>query len=368
MGDLFESFLRVAMLVLIVGPLTAWIARRAARECKEATDSLEHFTVRMPAAPRVVLAACAVLFELIMLAVYVWQGLSLGIWDHALVWFGHAMALAGMGIWALVSLPRLDVDGEHIVIRTALGRRKRAMFSQITRATLHTQMMSVVLYAGDCGGERKLATVNLEGTCATNLLARLAQEGIEVADAVQAPMTKARLCWAAIKPLTLVFVGMAVVFSLVIAFMALFTDEGAGLLVIIPFLFILIGGVLPLIMLSMPIRGAYEITLQERELGFSFAQEMAARGATGTEFEDDDWFVSISNARIVAFRRDYIKRLSAVEGTESGDRCVVTAKNGKKHKVYAAGSTLEDLRTWYRRGPRQRSMADRAADALETLV
>ena len=161
---------------------------------------------------------------------------------------------------------------------------------------------------------------------------------------------------------------MAVVFSLVIAFMALFTDEGAGLLVIIPFLFIFIGGVLPLIMLSMPIRGAHEITLQERELGFSFAQEMAARGATGTEFEDDDWFVSISNARIVAFRRDYIKRLSAVEGTESGDRCVVTAKNGKKHKVYAAGSTLEDLRTWYRRGPRQRSMADRAADALETLV
>ncbi len=66
MGDLFESFLRVAMLVLIVGPLTAWIARRAARERKEATDSLEHFTVRMPAAPRVILAACAVLFELIM--------------------------------------------------------------------------------------------------------------------------------------------------------------------------------------------------------------------------------------------------------------------------------------------------------------
>lgn len=364
MNDLFESFLRVAMLVLIVGPLTAWIARRGARERKEATDSLEHFTVRMPAAPRVILAGCAILFELVMLAVYVWQGLSLGVWDHALVWFGHAMALAGMGIWVLVSLPRVDVDGERIAVRTALGRRKQATFSQITHATLHTQMMSIVLYEG----ERKFATVNLEGVCSTNLLARLAHEDIEVSDAVQTPMTKAGLCWAAIKPLTLVFIGMAMVFSLVIAFMALFTDEGAELLVIIPFLFIFIGGVLPLIMLSMPIRGAYEISLQERELGFSFAQEMAERGATGTEFEDDEWFVSISNARIVAFKRDYIKKLSAVEGTDSGDRCVVTAKNGKKHKVYAAASTLEDLRTWYKHGARKKSMTDRAEDALEAIV
>lgn len=34
-----------------------------------------------------------------MLGVYVWQGVSLGEWDHELVWFGHAMALAGMAIW-----------------------------------------------------------------------------------------------------------------------------------------------------------------------------------------------------------------------------------------------------------------------------
>ena len=272
MGDLFESFLRVAMLVLIVGPLTAWIARRAARERKEATDSLEHFTVRMPAAPRVILAACAVLFELIMLAAYVWQGLSLGIWDHArVVRPCHGARRHGYMGPGEPALAWTSMASTSSFARLSVGASAQC-FPQITRATLHTQMMSVVLYAGDCGGERKLATVNLEGTCATNLLARLAQEGIEVADAVQAPMTKARLCWAAIKPLTLVFVGMAMVFSLVIAFMALFTDEGAGLLVIIPFLFILIGGVLPLIMLSMPIRGAHEITLQERELGFSFAQ------------------------------------------------------------------------------------------------
>ena len=95
-------------------------------------------------------------------------------------------------------------------------------------------------------------------------------------------MTKAGLCWAAIKPLTIVFNGMALVFSLVIVFMALFTEDGARLLLLVPFLFLFIGVLLPLLMLSMPLRGIdRQIGRQERELGFSFAEEMAARGANG---------------------------------------------------------------------------------------
>lgn len=176
--------------------------------------------------------------------------------------------------------------------------------------------------------------------CSLNLLARLEKEGIEVSDAIKGPMTKAGLCWAAIKPLAIVFNGMALVFSLVIAFMAVFTENGARLLLLVPFLFLFIGVLLPLLMLSMPLRGIYEIYRQERELGFSFADEMAARGATGTELEDDDWFVSISNARIVAFRRDYLKKVSEPEGSESGDRCIVTTKDGRKIKVYAAPARL----------------------------
>lgn len=363
MGDLFESFLRVAMTVFIVGPLITWVARRGAREHREATESLDRFTVRMPAAIRVILACCAVAFELLMLAVYLWQGVSLGEWDHELVWFGHAMGLAGLAIWALLSVPRLDVDGESISVRTALGGRKVTTFSKITRATLHTQMMRIDLYEG----ERKFCSVSLEGVCSINLLARLEEEGIEVVDAVEAPMTKARLCWAAVKPLTIVFNGMALVFSLVIAFMAVFTEEGMRLLVLVPFLFLFVGVLLPLLMLSMPARGIHEIGRQERELGFTFANEMAVRGATGTEFEDGDWFVSISNARVVAFRRDYLKKVSAVEGSESGDRCTVTTVDGRKLRVYAASSTLDDLRTWFKSGARSKTSTDRAVDVLETL-
>lgn len=144
-------------------------------------------------------------------------------------------------------------------------------------------------------------------------------------------MTKAGLCWSAIKPLTIVFNGMALVF------MAVFTDEGARLLVLIPFLFLFIGGFLPLLMLGMPARGILEIGRQERALGFSFSEEMASRGATGTSLVDDDWFIEISNARVVAFRRDYLKKITAHENSESGDRCTVTTRGGRKIKVYASG-------------------------------
>jgi hypothetical protein len=363
MSNLLESILRVGMTVFIVGPLTAWVARRGARERSEATDSLDRFTVRMPAAIRTIIACCAVAFELLMLGVYVWQGVSLGEWDHELVWFGHAMALAGMAIWALLSIPRIDVDGERILSRNAFGVRRESTFGNITRATLHTQMMRIDLFEGD----RKLCSISLEGVCSLNLLARLEEEGIEISDAIKGPMTKAGLCWAAIKPLAIVFNGMALVFSLVIAFMAVFTEGGARLLLLVPFLFLFIGVLLPLLMLSMPARGILEIGRQERELGFSFSDEMAARGATGTELEDDDWFVSISNARIVAFRRDYLKKVSAPEGSESGDRCIVTTKDGRKIKVYAAASTLEGLRDWFRSRPREKNMMQRGEDVLEAI-
>ena len=324
MSNLLESILRVGMTVFIVGPLTAWVARRGARERSEATDSLDCFTVRMPAAIRTIIACCAVAFELLMLGVYVWQGVSLGEWDHELVWFGHAMALAGMAIWALLSIPRIDVDGGRILSRNAFGIRKETTFGNITRATLHAQMMRIDLFEGD----RKFCSISLEGVCSLNLLARLEEEGIEVSDAVDGPMTKAGLCWSAIKPLTIVFNGMALVFSLVLAFMAVFTDEGARLLVLIPFLFLFIGGFLPLLMLGMPARGILEIGRQERALGFSF---------TGTSLVDDDWFIEISNARVVAFRRDYLKKITAHENSESGDRCTVTTRGGRKIKVYASG-------------------------------
>ena len=337
MSDLLESLLRVGMTVFIVGPLIAWVARRGARERSEATDSLDRFTVRMPAAVRVVIACCAVAFELIMLGVYVWQGVSLGEWDHELVWFGHAMALAGMSIWALLSIPRLDVDGDRVVSRNVFGARRETTFSNITRATLHAQMMRIDLFEG----ERKFCSISLEGVCSLNLIARLEEEGIEIFDAVERPMTKVGLCWAAIKPLTIVFNGMALVFSLVIAFMALFTDEGMRLLVLVPFLFLFIGVALPLFMLSMPARGILEIGRQERELGFSFAEEMAGRGATVTGSSRSATLAWWHSAATTSRRSRRMRGARAGTAARSRQRTAVSSRStlpGAPSRTCAAGS------------------------------
>lgn len=363
MGDLFASGLRAAITVFVVGPLVVWLVRRGAHERREATDGLDRFTVRAPMTIRVVIACCALVFELLMLGVYVWQGVASGEWDHELVWFGHGMALAGMALWVLVSMPRLDVDGEDVTHRSALGVRRSTTFARIGRATVDNQMMRVSLYEGD----RRFCTVSLEAMCSLNLLARLEEEGIEVSDAVRAPMTKAHLCWVAIKPIALAFNGIALVFSLVIAFMAVFTEAGADLLPLIPFLFLFVGVLVPLLMLSMPARGISQVARQERELGFRFDDEMAARRVAGAELEDDDWFVAVCSARVVAFRRDYVKGVTAAESSESGDRCTVTTVDGQRLRVYASASTLGDLRAWFRDGARSKTAVDSAVDALDAI-
>ena len=108
---------------------------------------------------------------------------------------------------------------------------------------------------------------------------------------------------------------------------------------------------LPLLIVGMcsvlPLRGISQIKRQEQLLGFSFAQEMAARNARGAGYLDGTWFVAVSNCNIVAFHRDYLARVGASKKTESGDESIVVAVDDTKHKVRAAASTLKRLRTWF---------------------
>lgn len=290
----------------------------------------------------------SILFELLMLGAYVWQGLSQGEWDAQLVWLGHACALVCLVVWALLGMRRIQVDGEALTARTALGTRRKTTFAQIDRAETDYQMMSLTLFVEGAA----FAKVGLWHTCIANLLERLADEGIDVSEAAKGPMTKGKLCWAAMRPVVMAFLGIDVAASSILAFMCVFAGADPSILALVPFLFLLVGIILPTLLLSMPLRGIWVLGRQERKLGFSFSSEMEARGATGTSFEDGDWFVGLGNTRIVAFRRDYIDRISSVEGSDSGDRCLLVSKDGKRHKVYASKEVLEDLRRWFRKGPR----------------
>lgn len=363
MDDLLESAVRVGVLMLVVGPSLAWIGRDMAKERKRATRSRNRFRVETPMTVRIVFAGCGVLFEAMLLFGYVWQGVSMGIWDHQLMWLGHALALACFAIWGVASMQRLDVDGDELRYRSVMGRRRTTTFAHITKAEVHLQVHSMTLYADAV----RFATFSIENTCTDNLVARLEQEGVAIEDAVEGPCRKSKLGWAAIKPITLVFVGIAAVFSLVIMFVGVMDGSGLELLAIVPLLFILLGVVLPaLLFCALPLRGLLVLARQERDLGFSFNEEMKARGAVGTVFEDRDWFVEVSNGQVVAFRRDYVKHVSKHKRTENGDECVLVSKGGKKHKVRAAGPTLEGLRRWFAQGPREdKGWAERVGDAVE---
>ena len=365
MDDLLESVLRVGVLMVVVGPALAWIGRAAAKERKRATSSRKRFCVETPMTVRIVFAGCGVLFEAMLLFVYVWQGVAMGIWDHQLMWLGHALALACFVVWGVASMQRLDVDGDELRYRTVTGRRRTTTFAHVTKAEVHLQVHSLILYADD----GRFATISIENTCTNNLIDRLEQEGIAIEDAVEGPCCKSKLGWAAIKPITLVFLGIAAVFSLVIVFVGVMGGSGLELLAIVPFLFILLGVVLPaLLFCALPLRGLLMLARQECELGFSFNEEMKVHGAVGTAFEDRDWFVEVSNGQVVAFRRDYVKSVLKHKRTENGDECVLMSKDGKKHKVRAAAPTLEGLHRWFKQGPREdKGWVERVGDTVEGI-
>lgn len=262
-------------------------------------------------------------------------------------------------------MQRLDVDGDELRYRTVTGRRRTTTFAHVTKAEVHLQVHSLILYADD----GRFATISIENTCTNNLIDRLEQEGIAIEDAVEGPCCKSKLGWAAIKPITLVFLGIAAVFSLVIVFVGVMGGSGLELLAIVPFLFILLGVVLPaLLFCALPLRGLLMLARQECELGFSFNEEMKVHGAVGTAFEDRDWFVEVSNGQVVAFRRDYVKSVLKHKRTENGDECVLMSKDGKKHKVRAAAPTLEGLHRWFKQGPREdKGWVERVGDTVEGI-
>ena len=223
-------------------------------------------------------------------------------------------------VWAMMTTPRIDVAEDVVTARSAIGRRRSVAFSQIDRAEVHLQMRSLTVFAEGV----KFAKVSLESTCVSNLLARFAEGGRRGCRCGRGPYDE----MAALLGGDTAFgdgshgdsrcvVGAARVHVRVRR-----RWDGDPWLRPFPDRFRR-HRALPLFMLIMPLRGIYVLGQQERELGFDFGKEMLARGATGTTHEDDGWFVDISNARVVAFRRDYVKRITSVEGSGSGDRCTV---------------------------------------------
>jgi len=97
-----------------------------------------------------------------------------------------------------------------------------------------------------------------------------------------------------------------------------------------------------------PLWGIALINKQESALGFNFNDEMKKRKASGHDFADEDYFVSVKSDRIVALRRDYIEGFEDVrEENRILSRITVISTTGKKHKVTGHAESIEALQAWF---------------------
>ncbi|MCL2525701.1 MAG: hypothetical protein FWE46_01410 [Coriobacteriia bacterium] len=97
-----------------------------------------------------------------------------------------------------------------------------------------------------------------------------------------------------------------------------------------------------------PLRGLMLLQRQEKELGFSFNAEMKRRRAQMPQYQDDDFYVSVSSDRIVAVRRDYIAQLDDNrEENRVLSYVTMRSRSGRKHRIVGHYTSIDGLETWY---------------------
>jgi len=82
-------------------------------------------------------------------------------------------------------------------------------------------------------------------------------------------------------------------------------------------IFIYFGLFLFLGCLPFTLKGIICIKRQERSLGISFNQEMKNNHITKFNHQDDNWFITVTLARIIVYKRDYIASIGTIEGSSS---------------------------------------------------
>ena len=103
----------------------------------------------------------------------------------------------------------------------------------------------------------------------------------------------------------------------------------------------------------------YYIRLQESALGFSFNEEMKkndinefpkkhSRDELGRQYQDENWFIAITNTRIITLHRNYVLDIGDIKFVFFMNwMVVVNGTDGRKLKIIGGLSSINDLRTWF---------------------
>lgn len=167
-------------------------------------------------------------------------------------------------------------------------------------------------------------------------------------------LTKPRLIWRAAGYGLPVYLSLGLfVMMLLIGFIGGFIDETTvsrwlkGAAMAFAFYFALFA-----VVCFVPMaRGLRLLRLQEKELGFRFRQDVSQVPVKRLEAMDDRWFIAWDGAAVLAFRRDFIKKVDHYKQIHGGRATKyairLTDYRDRVYQVTGPSRSLKLLKKWF---------------------
>jgi len=337
-----SKIIQTGLYILVIVPLMSYITKKCNEE-RGTSKSTRNFEVCSPITYLMIFCYTGWFFIGIFLFIYLYNGFGFADFDETWLYAGAITAGSIFVLWLILKLWRMDVDNEVITYRTFWGYKKSTTFSSIDNVQ-KTDHHSLVIYAD----KKRFGTINSDFIGIDNFLKRCEKENIEILPRARRTLTKLQLYFRSMK--AIFWIGG--ILGLIFLLMGIFMKGEVRYTVLEVFIIALFGFSIIVFPISiMSIRGLLHIGMQERALGFSFAEEMKLDNIRGGNFVNEQWFIDIDKTRIVAFRHDYIKSINKVDtsfGNDKQHECKVSmvSVDGTILNIKSSYETLERLKEW----------------------
>ena len=252
----------------------------------------------------------------------------------AVYFFGVVTVLTIFASWASAH-QRLIVDGNEATYVNVWGMKCHFQLTDVTQCLTTEQFLRLYI------GNRKVATLDKDMYGLAFLEARCKEAGIQWRNKSGRSINKFTLVWHATRTIAWIFIWTIVGITALVIPVSIssrgFTVDAFVFIIEIELLMAaFFFGAVALMMLFFAI-GLKEVNSIERALGLSFREEMARRGATGREFQDEEWFVESVPGKIEVLNRRFIKKWHGIKEVRTSGSSLYhvefTDINGKRHKI-----------------------------------
>lgn len=342
-----NTVLRVILIVstlLIVGLLSELLKRLSVPKSNAGTKSLKSFVVSCPHSYFNGLSALTWVLMGVFALIYIVAIYNANYWNTSVYIAFVAVGILLLLLNYVIVGPALIVEKSTIAYRSSLHFFQSFTFSDIKKVEYDDD--DIYIYRGD----KSPLKIDAKFYCAINFLRRCEKEGIAVAGRDMGVLTKRILLREASKRGSKTGVAIGFIFAVLIAVPALANRAYSSVLIglIIAFIF---GLVVALGLSWRAFWGLWALGTQEKELGFSFDEEMSKYNIRTAPHMDANWFIDISSSNIVVLRRDYIATFGHIdeEAPERQTSCDFISKANEYHKIRGNKAVLQALELWYQK-------------------